>query len=130
MDKNVATVTRVRCVLAVRDLERSTRFYTEQLGFTREAVDAEGWSFLRHGRFRVMLGECPGERPAGELGNHSYFAYVELDDIDAYHEQVVGRGVEPISPLETKPWGMREFGIRTPDGHRIVFGQDCQAPSG
>ena len=23
-----------------------------------------------------------------------------------------------------KPWGMREFAIETPDGHRIMFGQD------
>jgi hypothetical protein len=22
-----------------------------------------------------------------------------------------------------EPWGMREFGIETPDGHRIMFGQ-------
>jgi len=26
--------------------------------------------------------------------------------------------------LADKPWGMREFGVRTPDGHRIMFGQE------
>jgi hypothetical protein len=25
--------------------------------------------------------------------------------------------------LGDKPWGMREFAVVTPDGHRIVFGE-------
>jgi len=33
------------------------------------------------------------------------------------------RGVELWHPLADKPWGMREFAIVTPDGHRIVFGE-------
>jgi uncharacterized glyoxalase superfamily protein PhnB len=123
-------MTRVRCVLAVQDLERSTRYYTDLLGFTQDPVGAEGWSFLHRGEFLLMLGECPDERPAGELGNHSYFAYVELEDVDGYHDEVVARGVELSSPVETKPWGMREFGIRTIDGHRIMFGQDTGGQAG
>jgi len=31
--------------------------------------------------------------------------------------------VEVWHPLADKPWGMREFAIVTPDGHRIVFGE-------
>ncbi len=115
---------RLRCVLAVRDLPRSILYYTEVLGFRKDPVNAEGWSFLRRDNFRLMLGECPDERPAGELGNHSYFAYVEMDGIDRFHDEVRAKGAELISVLETKPWGMREFGIRTVDGHRIMFGQE------
>jgi len=33
-------------------------------------------------------------------------------------------GVELTQPLADKPWGMREFGIRTIDGHRLMFGQE------
>jgi uncharacterized glyoxalase superfamily protein PhnB len=33
-----------------------------------------------------------------------------------------GRGVELIKPLRDEPWGMREFGVRTVDGHRMMFG--------
>jgi hypothetical protein len=32
-----------------------------------------------------------------------------------------------IQPLSNKPWGMREFGIRTVDGHRIMFGSPVPA---
>ena len=52
------------------------------LGFRTDPIDAEGWSFLTRDTFRVMLGECRDERPAGELGNHSYFAYWNVEGVD------------------------------------------------
>jgi len=33
-------------------------------------------------------------------------------------------GAELIKELRSEPWGMREFGVRTVDGHRIMFGQE------
>jgi hypothetical protein len=29
-----------------------------------------------------------------------------------------------MSPIADKPWKMREFSVRSPDGHRIMIGQD------
>jgi len=117
-----------RHVIAVPDLERSARYYRDVLGFEiREAGDP-GWRFfLRDGCF-IMAGECPDALPPGRLGDHSYFAYLEVDDADRLHDELVARGAQLIKPLRTEPWGMREFGIRTEDGHRIMFG--CPVPSG
>lgn len=113
-----------RYVLAVRNLRASTAFYMDVLGLTRDFGDeSDGWSFLSRGAFRVALGECPDERPAGELGDHSYFAYLTVGGIDELHRDLSARGVETISAPADEPWGMREFGIRTPDGHRIRFGE-------
>jgi hypothetical protein len=58
-------------VLAVRDLKASTRYYMDVLGFSRDPIAVDGWSFLKRDNFRVMLGECRDEKPAGDLGNHS-----------------------------------------------------------
>jgi predicted lactoylglutathione lyase len=52
------------CVLAVRDLEKSTRFYTDVPGFPHDPITATGWSFLSKDAFKVMLGECSDEVPA------------------------------------------------------------------
>ena len=118
------SITASRSVLAVRDLTASTQFYTDVLGFKRDFGDgSDGWSFLSRGQFQVMLGECPDAAPAGELGDHSWFAYVTVNDIDALNAELLGKGAEVLTPLATKPWGMREFTLRTPDGHRIAFGQ-------
>jgi uncharacterized glyoxalase superfamily protein PhnB len=114
---------RTRLVLAVRDLDLSTRYWVEMLGCSRDFGDgSDGWSFLSRDEFSVMLGECADERPASELGNHSYVAYVTVDDVDSLHTELMGRGAIISSSPASKPWGMREFGIHTPDGHRIQFG--------
>ncbi len=112
-----------RCVLAVRDLEISTAWYRDVLGFTKDPVDAAGWSFLTRDNFRIMLGECRDEKPASELGNHSYFAYWHIDNVDHFYQEIVAKGALTTSAPSDKPWGLREFTMRTPDGHRITCGQ-------
>jgi len=123
-------ITNSRCVLAVRDLARSTRFYMEVLGFQRDFGDGSGgWSFLSRDGFRLMLGECRDATPAGELGDHSWFVYLTVDGVDRLHAEVARGGAEILSVPATKPWGLREFVLRTPDGHRIVFGEPVPAAS-
>ena len=75
------------------------------------------------GQFPVMLGECPEEKPAGDLGNHSYFAYWNIEGIDQFYQEVAARGAIVTSRPADKPWGLREFGLSTPDGHRITCGE-------
>jgi len=42
---------------------------------------------------------------------------------------VSGRGAEVISRPTTEPWGLREFSVRTPDGHRLRFGEPTPVAS-
>lgn len=117
-----------RSVLAVRDLDVSTRYYMDVLGFKRDFGDGtDGWSFLSRDGFKVMLGHCADATPAGELGDHSYYAYVLVDGVDELYNELSSRKAGIMSVLATKPWGLREFGVRTPDGHRIMFGQPIPA---
>jgi uncharacterized glyoxalase superfamily protein PhnB len=119
----MAQIVNSRCVLAVRDLKVSTSYYMDVLGFTKDPIDAEGWSFLKRDTFRVMLGECADEKPAGELGNHSWFAYWNIDHVDDFFREIAARGALVTSHPSDKPWGMREFTLQTPDGHRITCGE-------
>ena len=112
-----------RCVLAVRDLDVSTKYYVDVLGFRKDPINAPGWSFLTRDCFRVMLGECQDAQPADELGDHSYFAYWNVEGIDDFYQELVSKRALVTSKPANKPWGLREFGLRTPDGHRIVCGQ-------
>ena len=123
----MARIVDSRCVLAVRDLHASTRYYKEVLGFSQDPIDAEGWSFLTRDNFRVMLGECPNEKSASELGDHSYFAYWNIEGVDQFYREVAARGALVTSEPTDKPWGLREFGLRTPDGHRITCGEPIQS---
>ena len=118
----MARIVDSRLVLAVHNLESSTRYYADVLGFTLHQVDAPGWSFLSRDAFTVMLGECPGEKPASELGDHSYVGYLVVEDVDGLFQELSGKGAV-VRPPEDKPWGLREFAVRTPDGHRFTFGE-------
>jgi uncharacterized glyoxalase superfamily protein PhnB len=115
-----------RFVLAVNDLGRSTRYYRSVLGLDLD-FEVPGWSFLSRGQFRVMLGECVNAMPPATLGDHSYYGYLTVQDIDALHAEYTAAGVRFIQPLADRPWGMREFGIRTIDGHRLMFGQELRS---
>jgi uncharacterized glyoxalase superfamily protein PhnB len=108
-------------VLAVHDVEKVSQFFVS-LGF--EVMSRPpGWVFVEKDNCMVMLGECPDAARAGDLGDHSYFGYLRVDDADSYYQQLVAGGVEIISPIMDKPWGMREFGVVSPEGHRIMIGQ-------
>jgi predicted enzyme related to lactoylglutathione lyase len=117
------TVRDTMFVIAVPDLTASGAFYRDVLGFeVREMGDA-GWRMFVNGACRIMAGECPDAAPASTLGDHSYFAYLVVDDVDGYHARAVARGVEVVKPLRDEPWKMREVGLRTLDGHRIMLAQ-------
>jgi catechol 2,3-dioxygenase-like lactoylglutathione lyase family enzyme len=118
----MTTILQNHYVLAVRDVRKSAAFYVSALGFAIVA-EPEGWIFVRKDQCLIMLGECPDDLPASELGCHSYVAYLRVDDADAYYSAIQSSGLAlAISPVTTEPWGMREFGLTTPDGHRLKIG--------
>lgn len=108
-------------VLAVHDLERSGAWYREVLGCDTYEADPGNWTFCRSGTVRFMLGRCPDATPATELGDHSYVAYLEVDDVDAFHKRASEAGAEILKAPSDEPWGMREMAVRTPDGHRFML---------
>ncbi|MFT3764581.1 MAG: VOC family protein [Minicystis sp.] len=115
-------ITSTSYVLAVPDLARSAEFYRDVLGFEIREMGDPGWRMFVKDACRIMAGECPDAIPPADLGDHSYFGYFVVDDVDRYHDQVCAKGVEIVKPLRDEPWGMREFGLRTVDGHRIMIG--------
>jgi predicted enzyme related to lactoylglutathione lyase len=109
-------------VIAVPSLDRSADFYRDVLGFDVHDIGDPGWRMFVKDACRIMAGECPDAIPAREIGDHSYFAYLVVEGVDDYHRRAVAHGVEIVKPLRDEPWQMREFGLGTIDGHRIMLG--------
>jgi uncharacterized glyoxalase superfamily protein PhnB len=118
----MATILQNHYVLAVQDVRESAKFYVEALGFKIIAEPA-GWIFVAKDNCMIMLGECRNDVRASELGSHSYFAYLRVDDAAAYHADLMNKGVQKVGKIADQPWGMREFAVASPDGHRIMIGQ-------
>ncbi len=108
-------------VLAVHDLRANAEFFAK-LGF-RVVNEPPGWVFLQRDNCMIMLGDCRTSIPASELGDHSYFGYLLVSNAQEYYDEVCNSGVPIHHALGDKPWGMREFGLRSPEGHRIMIGQ-------
>ncbi len=117
------SVSKTQHVLAVNHLDAAESYFIDKLGFTLR-TRIGGWSFLNLDDFYLMVGHCVGEMPAKDTNNHAYFAYVNCKGIDELFQAYKERGVELIQTIADKPWGMREFGVVTPEGHRIMFGQE------
>ena len=118
---SVSPILQNHYVLAVHDLRRSAAFYVGVLGF-QVVNEPPGWVFVAKDRCMIMLGECPEDIPASQLGCHNYFAYLRVADADAYYEHVKRCGAAILSEIEDKSWGMREFTVASSDGHRITIG--------
>jgi catechol 2,3-dioxygenase-like lactoylglutathione lyase family enzyme len=113
--------TKTHFVLGVPNLKKSAEYYQTVLGFTVREM-APGWLIFERDSCSIMAGECPDAMPPRDLGDHSYFGYIVVEGIDKYYESVLAANPELIKTLSDEAWGMREFGVRTIDGHRIMFG--------
>lgn len=123
LQNGVMGITGADPVLAVHDLDVSGAWYRDVLGCAVEEADPGNWRFCRAGAVTFMLGRCPDVPAAGELGDHSYVAYLKVDDVDGFHRRALSAGAEVLKAPRDEPWGMRELGLRSPDGHRFILGQ-------
>ncbi len=111
-----------RYVVAVPNLKASADYYRSVLGFSVREIGDPGWLFFERNDCVIMAGECPEAIPPRDLGDHSYFGYIVVSGIGEFYESVRAANGELIKLLKDEPWGMTEFGVRTSDGHRIMFG--------
>src|SRR5690606_16525731 len=122
----MSKITRARQVLAVTNLEQSARYFQNVLGFDLRA-QYPGWTFLSRGACFLMLGECPDETPASSIGDHAYVTYLDVEDANSLYEEFTAKGAQFCKQLRDEPWGMREFGVVTIDGHKFMFGQSLDS---
>jgi PhnB protein len=54
--------------------------------------------------------------------------YLEVNDVDAYHNQVKKQGVKISDPLTDQWWGDRTFTVMDPFGYQIWFYQTVGEP--
>ena len=121
MDDGRFTLRGSEPIFPVADVVATVRYYREVLGFR------EGWTWgkppdfggARWGKVGAMFSLQP--EPGAPIGGqwHSFF----VEGIDALHDLHRRNGAAICSPLEAKPWGLREYTVRDLNGHYLRFGQ-------
>jgi catechol 2,3-dioxygenase-like lactoylglutathione lyase family enzyme len=118
--------------LVVADIERSTAYYRDVLGFSIVTTVPEqppsAFVWLKRGEVDIFLndrktvGEHDPELAKKPIGG-SFTIYILLAGVDEFYAAVAGRATV-VEPLETKFYGMRECLIADPDGYLLTFAEE------
>ena len=112
-------ITQSTAVLAVADVLRTVEFYVTVLGFTQRWLWGDPPTFGCVGMGQIELFLCQQPDLAIAIEGHQHF--FSVDDVDALHGQHVAAGAVVISPLENKPWSVREYTVRDCNGYHLRF---------
>lgn len=107
--------------LTVRDVQRSTAFYRDQLGLPFLFAPAPTLAFLTIGDVRLMLSAPEGDFSPGA----SSVLYLRVADIEAEHAALTARGVsfvdEPHLVARMPDHELWMCFFRDPDGHTLAL---------
>lgn len=124
----------------VADVVRAAEWYRDTLGFEiqdyfnghlhdeqgNDVLDADGnlkegppaFVHVKHGEATIQLSLAEGPRSIPQDG-----AYIWMKGVEALFQHATARHADFLYPLETMPYGIKEFAVRDPDGHSLCFGE-------
>ena len=121
----MASVLSYRPNLEVPDVRAAADFLAGLLGFEVEMItgDPPFLALIRAGEAAIglVLADNPGV-------NSTTAGYLGVTDVDALHAECQRRGIPITTPLTDQPWGLRDFVIEIPGGHRLALGQRISPP--
>lgn len=108
----------------VSDVDRSITYYQEALGLDLawRTDDGQLAAIATGGIEILLLVPWIGEEP---LPPQSFYVYVE--DPDALCADAEQAGANVVDTVALRPYGMRDFAVHDPDGHRFTLGRGDEA---
>ena len=104
--------------LPVEDVERAQAHFEAAFGFQREWIlESKELGAVSRGDVAIFLRRR--ETPF-ESTTHWIFA----EDLEATYRELRDMGANIVEPLETKPWGLRQFAVRDLDRNLFYFHHD------
>jgi catechol 2,3-dioxygenase-like lactoylglutathione lyase family enzyme len=105
-------------VLLVPDVPTTATFYRRALGFRSDpGADTPEYTVVWRDNAALHLAQ-------GEHAPRGVRVFFWVRDVNALYEEVIRLGVPIDVPIETRPYGIRDFSIRDPNGVVVVLGQD------
>jgi predicted enzyme related to lactoylglutathione lyase len=105
--------------LEVADLGPAAAFLREVLDFETDVDEPEIGVVLLH-RGPVELALVRAQTPGL---NQTTAAYIEVTGVDELHARCRELGAPVVVGLEEHPWGLRDFVVEMPGGHRLALGE-------
>ncbi|MBK9510756.1 MAG: VOC family protein [Cytophagaceae bacterium] len=108
--------------LPMRDKTITLNYYVNQLGFTDIGKqDYPEYLILKKDEIEIHFFLFKELNPKENYG----MIYIRVKNIEeVYAGFLSGKvAIHPNGPLETKPWGMKEFSLLDPDNNLLTFGE-------
>jgi len=105
--------------LEVDDLAPAAAFLREVLGFEVE-VDEPGMGLMLLSRDSVGLALVRTTTPGV---NATTAVYLGVTGVDELYGECAVSGALIVTALEDHPWGLRDFVVEMPGGHRLALGE-------
>ncbi len=105
-------------ILLVRDVAATADFYRRVLGFKSDpGTETPEYCVVWRDNAAVHFA----------LGDHfptGVRLFFWVKDVNALYADVMRRGATIAVPIETRPYGVRDFSLADPNGVMVVCGQD------
>jgi catechol 2,3-dioxygenase-like lactoylglutathione lyase family enzyme len=115
----------LRFELFVRDVEASTGFFTQILGFSIHRSDGT-YVELRCGGVTIGLAPAsalptthPIRADRTERLGLGVEIVIETDDVDDAYRKAEASGYPIATALDARAWGLRDFRVVSPDGYYV-----------
>jgi lactoylglutathione lyase len=106
-------------IIFVTDMARSVAFYRDVLGLPVRFESPKWTEFETPGSTLALhLADGPGQAPPSPEVIPAGMCHLgfTVDDLDAFHHEMVARGVTCLQPPEEEDFGGRLAGYADPDG--------------
>jgi catechol 2,3-dioxygenase-like lactoylglutathione lyase family enzyme len=107
----------VHAGLAVNDIATVVEFYTKKLGFAAAFTWGDPPTFAG-----VKLDKAEIFLRKGTPDPKGCFVSFMVGDADTLHEFHRSQGVEVVEPIDDRPYGIRDYGVRDLHGYHLSFG--------
>lgn len=113
-------LTDVNPKLPMRDKATTKNYYLNNLNFN-EVGDYDNYLIVSRDKIEIHFFMFKELNPKENYGQ----VYIRTSDIDKLYQTLLDNNVliHPNGPLETKPWGQKEFALLDPDNNLLTFGQ-------
>lgn len=122
-------------MISVESVDQARAFYVERLGFSHMMgmLGKDGqldFCTVTLGGAKVMLmrPQEPTEGTSATSSKRPVEIYLEVTDVDAYHDQLEKKAIKMTTPLTDQWWGDRTFTVIDPFGYQIWFYQTVGEP--
>lgn len=113
-------LTAINPKLPMRDKSATKAFYIDQLGFS-EIGDYGDYLLLKKDTIEIHFFEFRDLNPKENYGQ----VYIRTNEIEKLYQSFLDKnvGIHPNAPLQSKPWGQKEFALLDPDHNLLTFGE-------